>query len=362
MTALAADRSTQWKELGLKAYPVAAATRIYANSIVCTNASGFAVPAADAVGYTCVGMSDERVDNSAGANGDMWVLIKAPIIAKFAASSITQAMLTHTMYVVDDQTFDDAIGINGIAAGVLVEYVSTTEGWIELSPTVAPLLSGLTSSAAELNILHGVTATGVEINKLAGVVAGTSSASKAAVLGTNKNLDVLALPVGGLAIGAGAGTPITSSAAELNILTGVTATASEINQYTDESVRNEIVTATNVILANESGKTFFLNSATEFVSTLPVPALGLRFTFIVAAAPSGASYTVVTNASANIIKGNQNSVFGDAGDFGTADDTVSFVDGQSVAGDKCEFYSDGTSWFAYAISKVAAGITFTQVS
>lgn len=143
---------------------------------------------------------------------------------------------------------------------------------------------------------------------------------------------------------------------------GITATASEINQYTDDSARNEVVTATNVITASESGKTFFLNSATEFVSTLPAPALGLRFTFIVAAAPSGASYTVVTTSSANIIKGNQNSVAGDAGDFGTADDTVTFVDGQSVAGDKVEFFCDGTSWFAYAISKVAAGITFTQAS
>jgi hypothetical protein len=127
-------------------------------------------------------------------------------------------------------------------------------------------------------------------------------------------------------------------------------------------VANEIVTATNVITAAESGKTFFLNSATEFVSTLPAVAAGLKYTFIVTAAPSGASYTVVTNSSANIIKGNQNSVAGDAGDFGTADDTITFVDGQSVAGDKVEVISDGTSWFAYAISKVAAGITFTQAS
>ena len=123
-----------------------------------------------------------------------------------------------------------------------------------------------------------------------------------------------------------------------------------------------ILTATKAITAAESGSTFFLNSATEFVSTLPAPALGLNYEFIVKAAPSGASYTVVTTSSANIIIGNQNSVAGDAGDTGTADDTISFVDGQSVAGDKVKVISDGTSWFAYAISKVAAGITFTQAS
>lgn len=158
------------------------------------------------------------------------------------------------------------------------------------------------------------------------------------------------------------GTAITSTAAELNITDGVTATAAEINMAADTSANTEIVAATNVITAAESGSTYFLNSATEFVSTLPAPALGLRYTFIVSAAPSGASYTVVTTDSANIIKGLQNSVAGDAGDNGTADDTITFVDGQAVAGDKVEVISDGTSWFAYAISKVAAGITFTQAS
>ena len=127
-------------------------------------------------------------------------------------------------------------------------------------------------------------------------------------------------------------------------------------------VTTEVVAATNAITAAESGSTFFLSSATEFVSTLPAPALGLRYTFIVAAAPSGASYTVVTTSSANIIKGLQQSVAGDAGDFGTADDTITFVDGQALAGDRVDVISDGTSWFAYANSKVAAGITFTQAS
>lgn len=126
--------------------------------------------------------------------------------------------------------------------------------------------------------------------------------------------------------------------------------------------RTKTLTATTTLTAEHSGMTLFLSSATEFVTTLPAPAAGLRFTIICTAAPSGASYTVVTASSANIIKGLQNSVAGDAGDSGTADDTISFVDGQAVAGDKVEIYSDGTSWFAYAISKVAAGITFTQAS
>jgi hypothetical protein len=119
---------------------------------------------------------------------------------------------------------------------------------------------------------------------------------------------------------------------------------------------------TRTVLASENGKTFYLNLAAGFVTTLPAPALGLKYTFIVGTAPSGGSYTVVSAGSSNIIKGLQNSVAGDAGDSGTADDTISFVDGQALPADKVTVESDGTSWFAYAISKVAAGITFTQAS
>lgn len=126
--------------------------------------------------------------------------------------------------------------------------------------------------------------------------------------------------------------------------------------------RMKVLTAAYTVPQTENGTTYFLSATTEFATALPAPFLGGRYGFIVKSAPSGASYTVTTNGSANIIKGLQNSVAGDAGDSGTADDTITFVDSQAVAGDKVELYSDGTSWFAYAISKVAAGITFTQAS
>lgn len=138
--------------------------------------------------------------------------------------------------------------------------------------------------------------------------------------------------------------------------------------YTDESGQTlaaaaaEIVTATNVITAAENGRTFFLNSSTEFVSTLPAPALGLKYTFIVAAAPSGASYTVIAAASATIIKG-QVLTAQDAGgnsDSGTAGElTLTFVDAKAVAGDWATFECDGTNWFVRAGCKVFDAITLS---
>lgn len=126
----------------------------------------------------------------------------------------------------------------------------------------------------------------------------------------------------------------------------------------------ETVAATNAISANESGKVFFLSSATEFDSTLPAMAAGLRYTFIVAAAPSGASYTITSNA-ANEIKGQIYTVDVNSAtdpDFETAGaNTITFVDSKAVAGDRVDLFCDGTNWFAYGFCSVFDAITLSDV-
>ena len=154
--------------------------------------------------------------------------------------------------------------------------------------------------------------------------------------------------------------PVTSTNGFVGNLTG-NVTGNVTGNITGATATTEL-TAASTLTAAQSGRTFFLNAATEFATTLPTPAAGLRYTFIVKTAPSGASYTVVTASSANIIKGQAYPASGAAGDTGTADDTISFVDAQAVAGDRVELYCDGTSWFAYAYCAVAAGVTFTQAS
>ena len=79
----------------------------------------------------------------------------------------------------------------------------------------------------ELAALSGLDAT--ELGYLDGVTAGTVLAGKAVVTTTSKHIDALVITDGGLALGAGAGTAVTSTAAELNILDGVTSTAAELN-------------------------------------------------------------------------------------------------------------------------------------
>lgn len=161
-------------------------------------------------------------------------------------------------------------------------------------------------------------------------------------------------------------TELANAANNLAVALGsLTATAAEINQHCDESANVETVAATNVIAATESGKTFFLNHATEFVSTLPAAAAGLRFTFIVSGAPSGASYTIVTDSSANIILGHvltSQDAGGSSDSETTGGDTITFVDSKAVVGDRVDLICDGTNWFAQCSCKVFDAITITTAT
>ena len=128
----------------------------------------------------------------------------------------------------------------------------------------------------------------------------------------------------------------------------------------------EINTTTKSVSAVENGEVFFLSLAAGFVTTLPAPALGLRYSFVVRTAPTSGAYTIVTTSSANIIKGSiytsdVNSAT-DA-DFETAGgDTITFVQNKAVAGDTVDLISDGTNWFAYGFCTVFDAITVTTAS
>ena len=135
---------------------------------------------------------------------------------------------------------------------------------------------------------------------------------------------------------------------ELALVSGLTATAAELNAAADLSVANEIVTATNVITAAESGKTFFLNAAAGFVSTLPAPALGLAYEFIVITAPTTNGYDIATNGGADIMKGLGFEAEVDTADDGPVDqnaDNLNLAANVALAGDWVKVRSDGTSWF-----------------
>jgi hypothetical protein len=134
MSALTRDRATSYREGVEVEFPVAAATKIYAGSMACVNAGGYAAPAADTSGYRFAGVAMAQVDNSSGLDGAKVVRLRRVGVFEFDAAAINQAMVGNAMYAVDDQTFADAAGAtNDIKVGTLVKYVSATKGWIDIA-------------------------------------------------------------------------------------------------------------------------------------------------------------------------------------------------------------------------------------
>jgi hypothetical protein len=116
--------------------------------------------------------------------------------------------------------------------------VGNGTAWELETPAQALASLGVTSTAAELNILDGVTSTAAELNLVDGSVAGTIVNNKAVVYGAAGQVNATTLQI--------AGTSITSTAAELNILDGVTATAAELN-LVDGSAAGTIVNSKAVV-------------------------------------------------------------------------------------------------------------------
>ncbi len=120
--------------------------------------------------------------------------------------------------------------------------------------------TGTVESGGVLNVASGgalklggttLTPTAAEFNVLAGVTPGTAAASKAAVLGANKNLDTLVIADSGLKLGAGAGTAVTKTAAQLNNLIGSTAGGKLIiaGQQTTVAASDTVVTGLTTVTA-----------------------------------------------------------------------------------------------------------------
>lgn len=125
----------------------------------------------------------------------------------------------------------------------------------------------------------------------------------------------------------------------------------------------EITTGTDVLTASQCGSTIFLNSATEYQTTLPAlstTAAGCEFTFIVKAAAAAANYTIITGNTT------ENKIYGSMEVAGAVvacadEDTITLVDGNAV-GDWVRVMSDGTNWYLSGSTVTSAKATCTQAS
>lgn len=129
--------------------------------------------------------------------------------------------------------------------------------------------------------------------------------------------------------------------------------------------RYEELTKATTLNVSDVGKTFFLNSDTEFETTLPAvddAGMGWNATFIVKAAPSGADYTITedTDEDTNVIVCNGINELevdtSDDGPFSAGCTTLSFKDGVAVQGDWITIRCDGTNFYATGQTKADGGV------
>ena len=130
-------------------------------------------------------------------------------------------------------------------------------------------LSDVADAATALTNL-GVTSTAAELNLLDGSTAGTIANSKGVIYGASGEVNATTLQI--------AGTSITSTAAELNILDGVTATTAELN-YNDITTLGT-TEASKVATADANGVVTFDNGTitenTAITSSSGTATLNLR--------------------------------------------------------------------------------------
>jgi hypothetical protein len=114
-------------------------------------------------------------------------------------------------------------------------------------------------------------------------------------------------------------------------------------------------TTTPVVLtAAQSGRTTIFNSTTSMVSTLPKPAKGLTYTFIVKViATSGIGHSIGLNGAAEKVWGQTFTIPGVAL-AATAGKGLTNTQATAVIGDNVTVTSDGTDWYARPIQGIWA--------
>lgn len=105
MAATTVDRNTPTKDGVKYSYPVAAATKINAGSLVALNASGLLVPMSVATTQKCVGRAEFAADNTSGAASAIRCETKRGVFPwGQTGGAITLANVGDTVYAADDQT------------------------------------------------------------------------------------------------------------------------------------------------------------------------------------------------------------------------------------------------------------------
>lgn len=133
--ALSKDRNTKRRDGQQFNDPVAAATRIFAGSIVCLDATGNAVPGSTSTSLTVRGRAEAQVDNRDGAAGAESIESRRGVFAfdnSAGADEIKRADIGAVAYIVDDHTVGKTSGTDTRSEAGVIRDVDSDGVWIEI--------------------------------------------------------------------------------------------------------------------------------------------------------------------------------------------------------------------------------------
>lgn len=127
------DRQTPRRELGLISVKVAANSIVRAGFIAVANATGFAEEGKTATGLTYLGIFDETIDNTGGADGEVTAQVRthqAFLVANDPADPVVQASIGKKCFITDAETVAETSATNTKSeAGVVLE-IDNNGVWI----------------------------------------------------------------------------------------------------------------------------------------------------------------------------------------------------------------------------------------
>jgi len=239
--------------------------------------------------------------------------------------------------------------------------------------------------------IGGNTLSGTELGYVDGITPGTVAADKAIVPTTDKHIDALVISDGGLALGAGAGTAISATAAELNyndiatlgtlaasktwtsdasldtvmptggLLTVQSGGAVTLNSGSTLTLSGAVVQAPvfvadatpYTVLAANSGKLHVILEQTSSITlNLPVIAAGLSYKFVMGGVATEAQNWVIVATTPSFYNGgvawiDTNAVASPVPVYGNGTSHLTLTVNIPGAGTGIEIYSNGTEWFVH---------------
>lgn len=160
---LTRDLPIQRQRLGNKGVFLAGVDVLYDGGLAVINTSGYAVAGQDAAGYRFGGVVDGQVDNSGGPAGAKKVNLhrEGEFLLAFSGTA-TQADVGKRVYVVDDQTVGLAQpGTGNVFAGVITEYVSASQVWVDIEPAAKRMPGQIEVLSGDLTAVTGTTVGGM---------------------------------------------------------------------------------------------------------------------------------------------------------------------------------------------------------